>query len=126
MWPTRWPKLIPVYLFSCYSVIIPTFSSSLSYLNNEYPLMFLTHSLYSAALLVKWSPLGDSYAVAVGNKVVVYKLAVSVLIYILQYSSFIVTIQHTLITLPHKDQKSDAQSTGISAPCDNIKRKISI
>ena len=34
-------------------------------------------SLHLAALIVKWSPLGDSYAVAVGNKVVVYKLAVS-------------------------------------------------
>ena len=30
-----------------------------------------------AALLVKWSPAGDSYAVAIGTKVVVYKLAVS-------------------------------------------------
>lgn len=44
--------------------------------------MFLTHSLCLAALIVKWSPLGDSYAVAVGNKVVVYKLAVSVFTYI--------------------------------------------
>ena len=30
-----------------------------------------------AALLVKWSPAGDSYALAIGTKVVVYKLAVS-------------------------------------------------
>lgn len=32
-----------------------------------------------AALIVKWSPSGDSYAVAIGNKVVVYKLAVSII-----------------------------------------------
>lgn len=32
-----------------------------------------------AALQVKWSPAGDSYAVAIGTKVVVYKLAVSLL-----------------------------------------------
>ena len=36
-----------------------------------------------AALIVKWSPTGDSYAVAIGNKAVVYKLAVSTCIYTL-------------------------------------------
>ena len=37
----------------------------------------MSFSARLAALIVKWSPQGDSYTVAVGNKVVVYKLAVS-------------------------------------------------
>ena len=42
-------------------------------------LLFLTLvCVCLAALIVKWSPSGDSYAVAIGNKVVVYKLAVSI------------------------------------------------
>ena len=49
----------------------------------------------SAALIVKWSPLGDSYAVAIGNKAVVYKLAVS---------TSILMLNNKIIVLLHREQ----------------------
>lgn len=63
--------------------------------------MFL--SLHLAALIVKWSPLGDSYAVAVGNKVVVYKLAVSPSLVIYSISSSNNCPVATFLFLRHVD-----------------------
>ena len=45
-----------------------------------------------AALLVKWSPAGDSYAVAIGTKAVVYKLAVSTLTCTIEHSKLLLLV----------------------------------
>ncbi|XP_029179675.2 p21-activated protein kinase-interacting protein 1-like isoform X2 [Acropora millepora] len=50
-------------------------------------------NIKEAALIVKWSPLGDSYAVAVGNKVVVYKLATAALSFTMEFSRYVLALE---------------------------------
>lgn len=50
-------------------------------------------NIKEAALIVKWSPSGDSYAVAVGNKVVVYKLATASLSFTMEFSRYVLALE---------------------------------
>jgi len=49
-------------------------------------------NIKEAALLVKWSPAGDSYAVAIGTKVVVYKLATAALSFTMEFSRYVLAL----------------------------------
>ncbi|XP_073252520.1 p21-activated protein kinase-interacting protein 1-like isoform X2 [Porites lutea] len=50
-------------------------------------------NIKEAALIVKWSPSGDSYAVAIGNKVVVYKLATAALSFTMEFSRYVLALE---------------------------------
>ncbi|KAL9972329.1 hypothetical protein ACROYT_G018614 [Oculina patagonica] len=50
-------------------------------------------NIKEAALLVKWSPAGDSYAVAIGTKVVVYKLATAALSFTMEFSRYVLALE---------------------------------
>lgn len=50
-------------------------------------------NIKEAALQVKWSPAGDSYAVAIGTKVVVYKLATAALSFTMEFSRYVLALE---------------------------------
>lgn len=75
----------PISKKVCYYILLifcesPAFPYPVSYFGcTNFHLFICLFPGTPAALQVKWSPAGDSYAVAIGTKVVVYKLAVSLL-----------------------------------------------
>jgi len=50
-------------------------------------------NIKEAALIVKWSPTGDSYAVAIGNKAVVYKLATAALSFTMEFTRYVLALE---------------------------------
>ncbi|KAJ7385113.1 p21-activated protein kinase-interacting protein 1-like protein [Desmophyllum pertusum] len=50
-------------------------------------------NIKEVAFLVKWSPVGDSYALAIGTKIVVYKLATAALSFTMEFSRYVLALE---------------------------------